>query len=342
MATFLTTDGTTGKLCPFAGFTVNTSNASGQNCVKGACQLWVKNRTYPEDDAFTNVYGSNYGYPDSDSFGLFITGDGNDDILYSAGHTAAIDGGRCGAQMSDYGENIFRLLHHLHRNHEHAVAHSECDETKTDCGAAFFGNAIPKSMQLAMEFQTNEDQDGDGKIYGKDFVIKQNKNSPNALLYLTSQYTPRPTTEIDWLDFINRRFYPQIKSIYPRSVSNFGGQLIRVTGSFFSGNLDNFTISFNNTHVIETIDVEIPPENIHIINSHLLYFRTPIGMVFSEFPYDVTFTNDGDTWSSNTTFSWFTDTGGSTLTTESITITSEPSDQDIQDKLEEELAAALA
>lgn len=247
----------TSRLCPFQTITVTGSNATGVKCIKNSCQLWVPNNTSGKsEDEFTVVVGCN-----------------NRDGVVTPGSPAEDDDGRCGMQTSDFMENVFRLSHHLHRHHEHPKVHAFCTQLPSGCGDIFFGNSIPKSMKLLMEFDTFEDQDANGKIFGKDFTILPDDSTPPSMLNLTSPpNVPVPIPRVRWSDIIDDKFPPYVKFIKPSKVSKDGGIWIKVFGAFFAGNLNSFEIKIGKpSDGIPYVTVT----DFVIIDFNNLYFRMP-------------------------------------------------------------------
>lgn len=61
-----------------------------------------------------------------------------------------------------------------------------------------------KAEKLVSEFYNNEDLDGNGKIYGYDFKIKDDNKKPVILnIVEKSPYWINPTSEIDWDTFVS-------------------------------------------------------------------------------------------------------------------------------------------
>ena len=317
--------GQTTKLCPYQLFTVASSIATGTYCIKEACQLWVKpaDEVAWPNDPFSTVTGTD------DPTGL-ITND---------------EGGRCGAQVSDHSEHLFKLVHHLHRHHQHPKGHTSCKTIPLNCGSTFFGFALPRSFQLANEFQSNEDYDGNGKIYGKDFEIEIDENTPTILTALTTN--PLRTSsknKVKWSDFIRNKFPPKVRSMYPNTFSVNGGMRVRIFGAFFSGNLNDFTITLSTEYnpdlpesdTNQNISVDLT--DINIIDINKLYATIP---AFSGVPgtvMNMTITNSGDTFyeEGEEFYNPFINTGGSTIITRQSQYVSDDDNEEVKQNILEE------
>lgn len=241
----------TKKLCPFATFQFGGAAggggmAEGQPCVKDACQLWV-----PQDEG---------KHSESDPFqqnnGTKSIGTQTNDI------NSEDDMGRCGAQVSDFAEMMFKLQHHLHKHHEHPLGH-RYEHVPPQPGSNFtpFGYNMPDVQSLSMEYSMQEDMDGDGKIYGRDFSINNSNEKPFMLRNLdNANVYNTPHHRVDWDDYNNGKFPPMFNTIYPNIGHNNGGHRVRIHGGFFFDKVNYvkfYTEDQPNDPILEITDIDI-------------------------------------------------------------------------------------
>lgn len=309
----------TSKLCPFQIITPGPP-VSGINCIQEQCQLWVANT--PDDaDKFSTIVGSN-----------------NRDGVVVDGTPSQEDGGRCGAQTSDLVESTFRLTHHLHRHHKHPKAHALCTEIPSNCGDSFFGDSIPKSIKLAMEFESNEDQDGNTKIFGRDFTILEDEDTPLVLKNLVDPTRRPPEGKVKWADIKDDKFPPYVRSIKPSTISKAGGMWVRIQGSFFAGDLSAFRIKLGDP------DNGIPYVNI------TNFIRSDSNVVFFQMPSDFSYLTEDKTiniymksWGNTFEFprtSLVINSGGEATYKNRLKIKMEADDQELKDQMEALMVAA--
>lgn len=79
--------------------------------------------------------------------------------------------------------NLNSVISHWHRSHLHCASHyvenlSVGGGRPLTCSS----NIIPYSSELVLEYMCNEDMDGNGKIYGRDFGIMNDGNKPAMLV----------------------------------------------------------------------------------------------------------------------------------------------------------------
>lgn len=312
----------TDKLCPLQTFGVSGTTATGTKCITSACQLWVANRA--SDDKLRTLVGSN-----------------NPNGSLEDGTASLEDGGRCGLQVSDYAENIFRIQHHLHRHHEHPYAHSSAKKIPFLDGGYFFGGGIPRAFQLIQEMQIGEDTDGNGKVYGKDFEIDTNDDgAPMVLVNMGNVYNNKSNITIKWDDYVNNYFPPQVKSIYPSKWHFLGGARVRVIGAFFDGTKSLFSIKIGGND--GTPEVTVDPNTINIVSPTKLFFTSPPYPASYGFDNEVqmTFHNHGDTFDMfGDFFDFLTNTGGDTIVKKKIRFQPELDDSEIQAIIAEDEAS---
>lgn len=311
----------TNKLCPFQIITPGPP-VTGIYCVQEQCQLWVPN-TPDEADIFSTVVGNN-----------------NRDGVLVEGTRSQEDGGRCGAQTSDLAEGILRLTHHLHRHHKHPKAHVLCTEIPTGCGDTFFGDTVPKSIKLAMEFESNEDQDGNTKIFGRDFGIIDDDDTPIVLKNLIDPQRRPPQALATWENIKNDNFPPFIRSVKPSVVSKAGGIWVRLTGAFFSGETSAFEIKIGDP------DNGIPYVKITTyvrIDFNTLYFLMPSD--FSGFSQarslNIHMKNFGNTFDFPIQSLIF-ESGGEAVYKNRIKVKMEDDDEELKEQMEDLLAGDQA
>jgi hypothetical protein len=319
----------TEKMCPFAGMSITDSTdgistASGVKCIKSQCQLWVANTETA--DPFTQIVSQNNAEP----------------VAVDA-IAGTVDGGRCGAQVSDYNENIFRLIHHYHRHHEHPYAHFSPVQLPTSNGGPFFNKTTPKSFMLSVESDTNEDQDGNGKILNKDFGILIDDNTPNSIKNMYNPGSSLPPVLVPWNDYIQNIYRPYYKSSYPNRLNVEGGY-IRVTGGFFSADAENFelTIEIGNPDNDISYQTLIVTTDYRVKSSSVILIKIP-SFVDHEYFVDNTdvylnlkITNSGNTFDQDGFLDNFTDTGGLKLVENALKLDQTVNNETTQTKLEEE------
>jgi hypothetical protein len=98
-------------------------------------------------------------------------------------------------------QNLYGILSHDHSRHKHEYPHNhtQYDESVSPAGSATNSTKISLCTILAMEYNVNQDQDGNGKVYGFDFVIKDDGNKPPALQQMeSSTLFPTPSASVSW------------------------------------------------------------------------------------------------------------------------------------------------
>ena len=98
--------------------------------------------------------------------------------------------------------SIYEYMDHIHKNHLHFVPHDGYTFDK-DAG----NTSIPKASILVNEFAGNEDLDGNGYIYGKDFKIKDDDEKPSLLKGIEENpLWVDPNREITWSQYLTELF----------------------------------------------------------------------------------------------------------------------------------------
>lgn len=288
----------TDKFCPFAGMTINAGQVTGVFCIKEDCQLWVKNEVEGNADKFSRVTGEND----------------------PRGNRENTDEGRCGAQIADFMESLFRINHHIHNQHQHPRSHTNPNEYSDQNGGPFFGFGFSTMQLTTMEMAAGEDMNGDNKVYGIDYYIRDN-DAPSTIQNMNQMMQRIPYHYVDWTSAKDGKFPPMLKNIYPNVGNTAGGTRVRITGGFFSGTLSSFEVKFGDS----------TGTNLNIVDSTTLYVTTPAG---SEGATDITLTNSGNTFDSDGWSSLFLNTGGSKTYTNAFEYSTEADDPDIQEELE--------
>lgn len=286
------------KYCPFQSINITESGQTieieGNLCIGEQCQLWVKN-TDKQDDIFKSIRGN----------------------IDPTAISKNSDDGRCGMQVSDMNENIFRLLHHMHMSHSHNLPHNTSMESPY--GSNSFKPLTPSSAGILInEFMSKEDLDGNSKIYGIDFIIINDSTRPSILNNVTKELTRTVKNYVSWNNFIDQVFPPYISSIVPNVGNIDGGTRIKITGSFFSGDVNDFSILFG----------EDEGTNIYIKDSNTLYVTSPFTDSSGYTP--ITISNSGDTFNTGK------NTGGSSVYSNIFSYTEDDDDEDIQTDIKEE------
>lgn len=312
------------KICPLQTFTNTAGVVTGVQCAQSACEMWVPAVTpNPEDnpDYFSlNIATNNAsGVPETVESGHSPTN-------INQYHTS--QGGRCGMKTADYNENIFRMVHHIHRHHEHSKGHYSCRNIPSDCGDYFFGTSVPLAFKLLQEVESGEDFDGNGKIYGTDFEIDPTQDMPPILNNLMTNVNKNPPLRVSWANFKANKFPPYIKNIYPLKWNVSGGARVRVVGGFFDGRIEEFEIRLKLKDSTEgDVGLLIPSEDINIVSPTKLFFTVPPFPDGETIDMHLVFKNAGDTFDmGGFLFDLLTDTGGETSTTDRKFYTTDPDD----------------
>lgn len=317
----------TERMCPFAGMTIDESNnVTGVKCIKSDCQLWIQNNT-SSSDPFLNTVSQNTSRATLD-----------DD------ENGTIDGGRCGAQVSDFNESIFRLLHHYHRHHSHPLSHYTSTYIPTSGGNPFYNTTVPRSLHLSLEADTLEDQDGNGKIIGRDFGIIIDQNTPNSIRNIYYANGIAPSVYVTWDDYLNNIYRPYFKSCYPNRLNYITGGLIKITGGFFHAEDPDFTITFQMGNPSKSIPYVTVSgiNNIRIASSTLMYVKVPTFEDYKAFTendeiyMNFKITNSGNTFDLEGFENLYTNTGGEKLVSNAMRLNNEPNTESTQEKLQEE------
>ena len=82
------------------------------------------------------------------------------------------------------GSSILREINHVHGAHLHCKTHT-CETIPTTCGKPMHCGGGSKGSPAAIlmgEFMDNVDGDGNGKIYGHDFIISDDGDKPTTLV----------------------------------------------------------------------------------------------------------------------------------------------------------------
>ena len=114
-------------------------------------------------------------------------------------------GGRC--LMENLTNNLSTMSTHYvhwHRQHEHNVSHV-CSSTSTDCGNVYIASSRipPYATILAQEYATNEDRDGNNRVYGYDFGILPTNDKP--MMLNSMENTPNwnvQSVQVSWSDLM--------------------------------------------------------------------------------------------------------------------------------------------
>ena len=110
------------------------------------------------------------------------------------------------------GSSLLREVNHIHGAHYHCVKH-DCPTIPTTCGIYLNCQGNGPAGMLMNEFTSNADMDGNGKIYGIDFIIKDDENKPPNLIAIENNPEwVTPPTVVEWQDyadwFENPDIYP--------------------------------------------------------------------------------------------------------------------------------------
>lgn len=310
------------KICPLQQFTNVAGVVTGIPCAQNSCEMWVPVTNTDEDsDYFSLNVATN-----SPSGVAESVEQGHDPANINQYH--ASQGGRCGMKTSDYNENIFRLTHHTHRHHEHSKGHFSCRTIPLGCGDYFFGTSLPLAFKLLQEVESDEDFDGNGKVFGTDFELDPTQDMPPVLVNILTNVNKNPPVRVSWANYKINKFPPYIKNIYPLKWNVNGGMRVRIIGGFFDGTMEEFEIRLKEKNApAEDTGILIPAEDINVVNTQRLYFTVPAYTNGENIEMHLILKNSGDTFDmGGFLFDVFTDTGGETSTSDRKFYTTEEDD----------------
>lgn len=287
----------TNKMCPVAGMTISGSTVSGCFCLRGQCQLWIPSDYNSESDKFAKTTG----------------------VKDKDGGNVNPDGGRCGLQGSDFLEGIYRIDYHNHRHHMHGYGHLY-NNIPTQNGGFFWGLGFSLAQNLSMEYVTGEDVDGNNKIYGSDYYVKDSA-APPMIQSLNASLERKPYHWITWESAKKGIFPPMLNSVTPSIGDVTGGTRIKITGGFFSGNINQIVVKIGDNSCT----------NVNVADSKTLYCTTPPGDSTGD--YSISITNYGNTFDSSGFNSLFLNTGGTSTFSGEFTYTDLPDDSSSQQEL---------
>lgn len=83
--------------------------------------------------------------------------------------------------LSDDIQEITKVAKHYHDSHLHTYAHDGTDQYDVPMGKAILPTPNTPADKVMTEYNTNVDMDGNGLIYGKDFVFKTTSEIPRVI-----------------------------------------------------------------------------------------------------------------------------------------------------------------
>ncbi len=98
--------------------------------------------------------------------------------------------------------SILEFISHVHDSHRHPDRH-ECHDIPADCGGMVGGGNLISELSyaptLVLEYITNQDLDGNNKIYGHYFKIRNSQEKPQILNDIEKQlHWIEPNIQVEW------------------------------------------------------------------------------------------------------------------------------------------------
>jgi len=190
------------KVCPYMS-TIEGEELEKVICIEDECEIWdltnercgtkvsdtIINRNNNEQDNLVTmlekVVGKSSERDQDHSLTVYLQ-----DVL----------GKHENKEEAAIGETLLTLFNHIHDSHHHKIAHF-CPDIPVDCGDGVVG--IGFATTLIGEFHHNQDLDGNDKIYGKDFKIKDDPEKPPILKTLEfTQTWVEPTETMTWGEYV--------------------------------------------------------------------------------------------------------------------------------------------
>lgn len=285
------------KICPFmspggqsggAIASAATGGMGGGNgpvyCMENKCALWVKASSTND-----NMYGSQAQILNGNENDFFTTVTATTDMNLKK--PSILIKGRCGLKTADYNEMMFKIMHHMHANHEHAKSHrSPKENVKNDAPFINFSQAISRAQQLINELTSSEDMDGDGVIYGIDWIVNPSDMSkPQILTNIESMLNGFPYFRVDWSDARRFKFPPMVVDVRPNTIIVGSDTYVKIVGGFFSSSYFLKQLVWVNKRLL-------PANCIKIKNNTTAYIKIPGSYITEEKKMRLSIQNFGNTF----------------------------------------------
>lgn len=254
-----------------------------QYCVEDKCALWIK--TPSENSPFSAQQSITSG--EEQDFFTMLTAT-TDPFLTQPDKKIK---GRCGLKTADFLELIYKIQHHRHNAHEHPRGHRSPKETVKGNSPFFdFPQKISRVNQLINEVTSSEDMDGDGVIYGHDWMVNPaDPKKPPILQNMDNSLGKLPYFKIDWSDALKFKFPPMVNNVSPSVLISGSDTYVRIIGGFF-------TSSFHRKIKVWINKKRLPDSCVKIKNMRTLYIKIPGSYVSSVGKYRMSIQNFGNTF----------------------------------------------
>jgi hypothetical protein len=108
--------------------------------------------------------------------------------------------------MADQFETVYKITKHIHDSHLHPFPHEAQDEYEVQMGGNVYPDFIGPADRLITEFNNSVDVDGNGLIYGVDFIINSDDQDKPCTLddleMAISQECLNRMAKLSWKEFL--------------------------------------------------------------------------------------------------------------------------------------------